>query len=85
MQGAIAAKATRPVTSGEFSRWRTSNGKATVDILLPNIDIDDPTIRVRNGELDSTVLADRHLHVSFVENGFCRIGRVSASAGELST
>jgi len=53
MLGAMAAKATRPVINGEWLRWRTSIGKATVEILLPNIDIDEPAIKIRKaGEPD---------------------------------
>jgi hypothetical protein len=44
MLGVIAAQTTSPATSGDPLRCKTSIGKAIVDILLPNIDIEDPNI-----------------------------------------
>src|SRR5579872_2973119 len=48
MLGAITANATSPVTNGELFKYRTSMGKATVDILLPNMDTEEPPMRIRN-------------------------------------
>jgi hypothetical protein len=45
-------------------------GKATVDILLPNIDIDEPTIRTRKaGELESRARAVRDLPANLRKTG----------------
>src|SRR5260370_16752602 len=60
MLGAMAAKATRPVINGELLRCRTSMGNATVDIRLPNMETEEPNIRVRKlVEPDSRIRAVR--------------------------
>src|SRR5712691_2405033 len=62
MLGAMAANSTRPVISGELLRCRTSIGNATVDIRLPNIEMDEPPIKIRKraeSELSIWTLRDR--------------------------
>jgi hypothetical protein len=51
--------------AGELLRCRTSIGKATVDILVPSIDIDEPNINSRKaGELDSKTRTVRDLAIN---------------------
>jgi hypothetical protein len=60
MLGAMAAKATKPVINGELLRCKTSIGNATVDIRLPNMETEEPNIKVRKlVEPDSRILAVR--------------------------
>ena len=62
--------------SGEFLRCRTSIGKATVDILVPSIDIDEPNIRSRKaGELDSRTRTVRDLAINAVAARLCKSGK----------
>jgi hypothetical protein len=60
MLGAMAAKATKPVVKGELLRCRTSIGNATVDMRLPNMETEEPIIKVRKFvEPDSRIRAVR--------------------------
>jgi hypothetical protein len=59
MLGTIAAQTTSPATNGEPLRCRTSIGKATVDILLPKIDIEDPNISLLSARFFPALRASR--------------------------
>jgi len=71
----MAANATRPVIKGDLLRCRTNIGKATVDILVPSIDIDEPNIRtLKAGELVSRTLAVRDLAINAFAARVCKSG-----------
>jgi hypothetical protein len=58
-------------------RCKTSIGKATVDILLPNIDIDEPAMRIRNaGELEARMRTVRDLAINAVARRVCKTGKL---------
>jgi hypothetical protein len=80
MLGAIAANATRPVINGELFICRTSIGKATVDILVPSIEIDEPNIRSRKaGELDLRTRTVRDFSINAFRVQVCKSGEFTGS------
>jgi hypothetical protein len=80
MLGAMAANATRPVMNGDLLRCKTSIGKATVDILVPSIDIDEPNIRSRKaGELVSRARTVRDRSINALAARVCKSGKLFSS------
>lgn len=76
MLGAITVNATSPVMNGELFIWRTSIGKATVDILVPSIDIEDPNIKRRKaGEPETRIRIVRDLFISQPTPRDCNRGK----------
>jgi len=83
MLGAIAANATSPVTNGVLLRCKTSIGKATVDILVPSIDIDEPNIRSRKaGELNSRTRTVLDLAINALAGPVCKSGKSFSSLSQ---